>query len=837
MVRRTEKPQRYGKGGRFGGTQISRAGISAIQQQSKTTTDALKQQAAQDLQIAKTQIGGMERKYKTEEQQANKLYKLEVDAPYKARSKALKTNAETEIKSYKDQAAEYDRLAGVWGRLSPSLAKNFQTLAQNTEDYIATTNAIDEFNTLASDGTLDKIKYTYNRVGQNNVLDNVANQQTKLLDQALNGDLDAEQEFDYIGQVMKTRNPVLQKLFYNDIKTNFDSIEQDMLASVEEQGGIDKLTATRLYQTRAIQLLDRLGINPKSETGFKVQELFRQKGLVKESQLSLEQQYMDRTAVIDTGINQITAALDSGNYNEAQAIWKTVQNNVYSLPVKNKEGVYARKITLNKADEFYAWAESLVGDSRFSGEAGWIKYQQVVLGITDESPNGYEITGATGNKTAKHNRIIGKHPNFLIGLREAWEKADRSNTKALEHVNDRRLQAEAKPYILKLNNGSYKNVDGSIKPEFYSDWQRTNGNKYAREAFGELIGYDSENVDENTFNSTLLQSYRSGDIMAAYMTWATDYSDETQEIGFIMRDLGELARSRGTEVKGLDEKLLPFFETKLKKVLGADSLEDVMDESSTDKAREMLGATLAVFSETAGTNKTVEERFNDAVSVVDVLLGIDSKTGVPVPFDNSSYRGQGVFRQKRTKDGKVLFVRDSGVVFNGITSIEINDRLTGMFGAQKKNDARAQSLKNLIMEQVEDDHVSASDYINFLEGKSHNNRFLNHLETEHFNEVSPIKIKNDLKQSISTSVEETFKAAGKDITEAKKKALQWGADEWCDNILGPTANGVYGKSLSKQAFGVCMKALTTQAESQGVPLHMFLLDRNDPRIQKFIRGQ
>ena len=288
MVRRTEKPQRYAKGGRFGGTQLSRAGISAIQQQSKTTTDAIKQQAAQDLQIAKTQISGMERKYKTEEQLANKLYKLETDAPYKARSNALKTINNTEQKSYKDQAAEYDRLAGVWGRLSPTLAKTFQTLAQNTEDYIATTNAIDEFNTLASDGTLDKIKYTYNRVGQSNALDDAANQQTKLVEQALGGDLEAEQEFDYMGQVMKTRNPVLQKLFFNDIKQNFDSIEQDMLASVEEQGGIDKLTATRLYQTRAVQLLNRLGINPKSETGFKVQELFRQKGLVKESQLSLE---------------------------------------------------------------------------------------------------------------------------------------------------------------------------------------------------------------------------------------------------------------------------------------------------------------------------------------------------------------------------------------------------------------------------------------------------------------------------------------------------------------------------------------------------------------------
>ena len=157
-----------------------------------------------------------------------------------------------------------------------------------------------------------------------------------------------------MGQVMKTRNPVLQKLLFNDIKTSFDSIEQDMLASVEDD--IDKFTATRLYQTRAIQILNRLGINPKSETGFKIQELFRQKGLVKESQLSLEQQFIARTAVIDGGLNQIEAALEADNYAEAQAIWKTVQNNVYSLPVKTREGVYSRKVTLNKADEFYSWA-------------------------------------------------------------------------------------------------------------------------------------------------------------------------------------------------------------------------------------------------------------------------------------------------------------------------------------------------------------------------------------------------------------------------------------------------------------------------------------------------
>ena len=820
MVRRTEKPQRYGKGGRFGGTQISRAGISAIAAQSKTTTDALKEQARQQKEIDKTTIAGMDRSNKLKLQNAQDVYKIETDAPYKARMNALKTNAQVQIKSYKDQAEEYDRLAGVWGRLSPTLAKQFQSLAQNTEDYIATTRAIDEFNTLASDGTLDKIKYTYNRVGQSSALDDAANQQSKLVEQALGGDLEAEQEFDYMGQVLKTRNPVLQKLLFNDIKTNFDSIEQDMLASVE--GDIDKFTATRLYQTRAVQILNRLGINPKSETGFKIQELFRQKGLVKESQLSLEQQFMDRTAAIDGGLNQIEAALESGNYAEAQAVWKTVQNNVYALPVKGRDGTYSRKVTLNKADEFYTWAESVVGDSRFAGEAGWIKYKKVVLGIDENNEYGYEITGATGNKNAKHNRIIGKHPNFLIALREKWENADSANTKAIEHVNDRRLQAEAKPYIDKIDSGYYFNPDRSIKQEFYSDWQKTNGNKYAREAFGVMIGYDAENVDQNTFNSTLLQAYRNGDLMATYMTWAVDYNDEKQAIGFIIKDLQGLAQAKGTEVTGLDEKLLPFFEKKLAKVLGADSLEDVMDESSTDKAREMLGATLAVFAETAGSGKSVEERYNDAVSVVDVLLGIDSKTGTAIPFDNKGYRGEGAFKQKRTKEGKVLFVRDSGVVFSNITSIEINDRLTGRFGNELKGENRQTALMNLISQQVKDGNVSTDDFYNFINGQPQNNRFLNHIESEQLGDVNGVMLKNAIKSKLNTK-------AGQ-----KKTAIQWGADEWCNYHLGPTADGVYGKDLSKQAFGVCMEALKKDAAVQGVELYQLLLNKQirDKFLQK-----
>ena len=88
MVRRTEKPQRYAKGGRFGGTQLSRAGISAIQQQSKTTTDALKEQARQQKEISQMQITGMDRRNKLMQKNAEEVYKLETEAPYKARMNA-----------------------------------------------------------------------------------------------------------------------------------------------------------------------------------------------------------------------------------------------------------------------------------------------------------------------------------------------------------------------------------------------------------------------------------------------------------------------------------------------------------------------------------------------------------------------------------------------------------------------------------------------------------------------------------------------------------------------------------------------------------------------------
>jgi len=789
------KPQRYGKGGRFRGPTISRAGISAIEQQSKRTTDALKQQALQQKNLDKMMISDLDRKNKLEQKNADELYKLEVDAPYKARMNALKTNAETEIKSFKDQAAEYDRLAGVWGKLSPSLAKTFQSLAQNTTDYIQTTQAIDEFDRISSDGTLEAAYYTFNRLGQSNAYDDAVDQRDKLHQEALKGDANAKQEFEYLSQVLKTNNPVLQKLLYRDIKTNFDGIEQDLLASVEND--VDKVTVTRLYQTKALQLLKQLGINPKSENGFKIQELFRNKGLIKERQLTLEQEYMSLNETINGGLTQIEASLDANDYASANAKWKEIQTSINALPVKNTEGVFSRRISLNKREDFEDWAKKQASSTKYSGPA---------------TPFGYEINGATGNKEAKYNRILGKFPNLEEELREHWAAEDQKTQKAIERINDRRLQFEAKPYRDKLNQGVYKNQTGTgFNEEFWNDWAKTNGNQYARNIFGEAIGYATGNIDQNTLTSTLVQEYKRGNMMSVYSAWATSYTDDKQDIGFVMRDLSGLAQSMGVEVTELDETLMTKFNAKVKKIYGHGTLDQTLDESGTTKAKEILGATLGIFSMSAGTGKSIEERFNDAEASINVLLGIDNKTGEVKDFDKDGFRGEGIFRQKRSNKMGVIFVRDAGLVFDGTTSIEIDDELKGKFNNDLTGKARENALMGIIQKQI--NNIDSVDLYNFLKGGKSNDRLLTHIIDEQMGDVDPIKFRNKLTQAMDVNA------------ELKKNAIQWGAKQWIDHHLGSTATG----SLEQDAFTIGIQALEKET---GVQAWEFFLN---PALRERLR--
>lgn len=783
--------RKYAKGGNPRFTQAN-DGLRAMQQQSKTIVDGLKTAALQQKQQDELMISGMDRKFKNEAENRKLLNEIEVETPFKLQKAALDRNKKSELKSLADQAKEYDNLAGVWGRLSPQLAKQFQGLAQNTKDFIQTNDAIDEFNKISSDGTLDKIYYLYDKVNAGKAYDDTVNIRSKAFEDFSKGELNAKADFDYLTHQLNIKNPISQKLLYKDINDNFARQEQD-IRGIAQQMGLDltKNNITKLYQFRSLEILKQLGINPKSEAGFKIQELFRTKGLVQENQLTLETDYMQLSENIDGGLKQIQAATD---YKTRNAKWKEIQTSIYALPVKDRNGTYSRQLTVNKKDVFLGWAKDQADNTMYQGVGGWEKFKSEVLGVTAENKHGYEITGATGNKTAKFNRILGKFPNMEAELYEYWSAADKKNAKAREYVEDNKYKAASIEYKTKLESGQYKNKDGAgYNDAFWNDWYASNGNKHARAVFAGALGYADDKHDVNTLNSVVIQAYKNGDFATVYGAWAKmDEADQT--IGFIYEDLKELAYINGVDINKLDNTLLSQMKLSIDKVYKHGTLDRTKDPSSNDIDRDALAQALAIYRNNKGKG-TTQERWEAATTAVDRMLGI-GPDGELVKFNELGYRGSGPFLQKQSKSMGVIFVKNSGQQFGDLSSIEIDGKLQGAFNRELTGEARQGALETIINDNFKDGSVPSTDLYNFLNNKPHNSALLNHLEDEQLGNVDPIKLRNSIKNKIDKKAETTN--------------IQWGAKQWCDEMLGPTATG----DLTKDSLAICVGAIEAQTGTQ-----------------------
>ena len=785
--------RKYAKGGNPRFTQVN-DGLRAMQQQSKTIVDGLKTAALQQKQQDELMISGMDRKFKNEAENRKLLNEIEVETPFKLQKAALDRNKKTELKSLADQAKEYDNLAGVWGALSPQLAKQFQGLAENTRDFVNTNNAIDDFNRISSDGTLDNYYYLYDKVNEGTAYDDAVNELSKNYKAAFeDGKLDAKADFDYLQNELKIKNPILQKLIVKDLTDNFSRQGED-IKGIAQQMGLDltKNNITKLYQFRSLEILKQLGINPKSEAGFKIQELFRTKGLVQENQLTLETDYMKLSDTINGGLKEIQAATD---YKTRNAKWKEIQTSIYALPVKDRNGTYSRQLTVNKKDVFLGWAKDQADNTMYQGVGGWEKFKSEVLGVTAENKYGYEITGATGNKNAKFNRILGKFPNMEAELYEYWSDADKKNAKAQEYIEDNKNKAASIEYKTKLEKGQYKNKDGTYNDAFWNDWYATNGNPHARAVFAGALGYADDKHDINTLNSIVIQAYKNNDFATVFGAWAK-MDDADQTIGFIYEDLKELAYSKGVELNQLDKVLLDQMKMNIDKVYKHGTLDRTKDTSSNNIHKEALGEALAIYRNSKGKGNA-DERWDLASTKVDRMLGI-GPDGELVKFNDEGYRGSGPFLQKQSKSMGVIFVKNSGQQFGNLSSIEIDDRLRskGLMRQELKGDARKTALMGIVQEQLK--NINKSDVYDFLKGGKTNDLLINHLLEDQMGDVDPIKFRNDLRDAIDVNA------------ELKKNAIQWGAKQWCDEMLGPTATG----DLTKDSLAICVGAVEAQTGTQ-----------------------
>lgn len=804
-------------------------GLRAMQIQSQTQTQALEQQKNQQKLFDAAYSTGLDRAAKVAEANRKLKRQIEVETPEKLRADALKRNNITQQNNFKVKIKEQQELAKMWGKLSPTLAANVQKAIGNAVDYFQTEAGIKEYEKELADGTVGSINQVYQKAKNKVDFLDFSQQRFQAINSYLKtGNIDDKQTFDYLTNVNSTRNPVTKEIFYMQHVKNFDGFERDFLKFAEQQGiPVDKKSVVGLYQFRAQELMKQNGINPKSELGLKLQNLYRQKGFTAENQFSLGEDYERNTRVINSYSESIKAISNENltindfggdeksfqdykkhQYERKNALFVDTIASVNARPIQKNDGTYSKPIVPNTRANIVGWAKSEMDNYN-----DFQTYLEHVMGVTPENPNGYLIPGA--DKDTPKNRILGKFPYLKQELADDFADRFRKKEKDQETLNKARNQTDALKYQQRMNDGYYKDNPDA----FFTDWEASNGNPYARELFAGSLGFKSQFINAETLNSTIVRAYKSGDTRLIYHAWAALPNEQQaisagnpQALGTIYKDLNDLSAHLGVPMIELDKYLGDLTEDIVREVEKDGALDKSSGPSASNLAQYIRSDILARYA--ADRNGTAEERYNRAKSAVDKELGYVN--GVLTNFTND-YRGSGKYKQKRGKSGatnKVIFMAFAGENFGNITSFEIDATLGNTRRAQ-----RLEGLVDLVREDLVSEKPTISDaqIYSLLKTGNTNNRLLQHLLEENtLNGVPKEDFVNGIKNIAETSA------------KTKKSVMQWGGDRWClENISELSAPAIGTLTNNQKALQVCVESIENNFD---MPAWEFLLNAKNREL-------
>jgi len=808
-------------------------GLRAMQIQSQTQTQALEKRKNEQKLFDASYSTGLDRAAKAAEANRKLVQKIEVELPDKLRADALKRNNITQQNNFKVKIKEQQELAKAWGKLSPTLAANAEKAIGNAIDYFQTEAGIAEYEEELANGTVGSITQVYQKAKSKvDFLDFSQKRFDAAMKMVKTGSIDAKQDFDYLTHVNKSNNPVNKDIVLMQHKKMFDGHERDFLKFAEQRGiPVDKKTVVGLYQFRAQEFMKQNGINPKSELGLQLQNLYRQKAFAAQNQMSLADDYESNTQVINSFSERIKAlsmnseaqftradfnsdaeyeSVKKAFYNRKNALFVDSIASVNARPVQNRDGSYSKPIVPNTRANIVGWAKSEMDNYN-----DFQTYLEHVMGVTPENENGYLIPGA--DKDSPKNHILAKFPYLKQELADDFAERFRKKEKDQETLNKARQQTDALKYQERMNKGYYKDNPDA----FFADWEASNGNSYARELFAGSLGFKSQYINAETLNSEIVRAYRSGDTRLIYHAWAALPNEQQAltagnplALGSIYKDLNDLGAALGQPMIELDKYLLELSDKIVTEVERDGALDKSSGPSAANLAEYIRSDILARYA--ADRNGTAKERFDRAKASVDKELGYSN--GVLTNFVND-YRGTGKYKQKRGKSGatnKVIFMAFAGENFGNITSFEIDATLGNTRRAQ-----RLEGLVDLVESDAKSDNPTISDaqIYSLLKTGNTTNRLLNHLLQENtLNGVPKEDFVNAIKNIAETSA------------KTKKSVMQWGGDRWClENISELSAPAIGTLTNNQKALQVCVEAIENQFD---MPAWEFLLNaKNREQLQ------
>ena len=827
--------KRYASGGRNRNLKLD-TGIRAMQEESDRRVQALKGLEEQNRIQSRQRISDLESKEAKEANNRKLLNEIEVQKPRQLREKAIKQNAEVRIKNHERQAAENDKLAKVWAGLSPTLAKSFAGLVEQSELYRAKTGAIDDFNELIQSGKLAEI----NKLHSN--LKNQANSQEfmNLRHEAYRtGDKIGG---DYLTNTMKINNRFTKAMIFEDLKKNFDNVIQpDFHRFLQDNGLYKKEDILRHYQFRSQEFLEQYGIKPDSEIGLKVQQLFRNKGAIVENQMYLGHDYETHSSIIDTSKEELKALINTERPNEADYVgdpagYEKALKTYYSdanaifikgvtsqnqLPLKGKNGMYSINMAPNMRASIDTYLKNNLSDVRYtngeSNESGFEIFKEEMLGVNKDNPLGYLIPGAPVGSTKKSDYLLGKFPNLEQELKEEWKKENDTKLKTMEALKDDEQKAIGNQFKTRIDSGEFKGEMG-WDGKFWTFYEQHKGNKYVTSIANNYIGLSGDNIN---FDSAIVQSIRSNNIMEIATAFSmidekgSGYTDKDQKLEIAYKNWGELANHFKVDISQLDDWIDNTSKGIAVDMMGRDSISKSKTITQEGMEKQVTALLLSTYSTMQGEN--AEDRWNKSLELVKSMAGYgDGKTLQINSFDDNSVRGWGPLRHKQV-GSQIIFTNsaEAGRNYNGITELEINDMLSDenntIFDDETEvNYSNLERLSGVVQYGMREhsrsgEGISDQDLYDYLTTGSTKNELLNHI------------VKDRLGKNIPVS---EFKRSLEPLLDAKfyNKVVMMDGDEWCNYKFGPGSSNLSPKD---KPTAICVQTIEKQF---GIPAWEVLVD-------------
>jgi len=830
--------KRYASGGRNRNLRVD-DGLRVMQEQTDRKVRALKGLEEQNRIQTRQFISDYESKESREAKNRELLNKVEVQVPRKLREKSIKQNAEVRIKNYERQAAENDKLAKVWAGLSPTLAKSFEGLTKQSEEFLAKTGAIRDFNDLIESGKISEINKLHS------TLKGKANSQELMnfrYQRYANNDIEGG---DYLTDIIKVSNRFTKTLIFEDLKKNFDSVIQPGFHKfLQENGLYNRKDILQHYQLRAVELLEQYGIKPDSETGLKVQKLFRSKGAIVENQLNLGHDYEKHSSIIDTSKEELKAVIanerpdeadyvgDAAGYEKALKIYYSDANAIFikgvtsqnQLPLKGKNGMYSINMAPNMRASIQTYLENNLSDIRYTNgqenDSGFDLFKTEMLGVNKDNPLGYLIPGAPQGSKKKSDYILGKFPNLEQELKEEWKKQNDTKLGVLTSLKDDEHKAIGNEFQTRINSGEFKGEMG-WDGKFWTFYEQHKGNKYVTTIANNYLGLSGDNIN---YDSAIVQAIRTNNIMDIATAWTmmdekgSGFTDKDQKLEIAYKNWQELANHFKVDISELDDWIDNTAAGIFTDMTARDSISKTKTITQTGMDKKITALLLSTYSTMQGEN--AQDRWNKSLELVKSMAGYgDGKTLSINNFDENQYRGWGPLRHKQVGT-QIIFTNtgEAGVSFNGVSEYEINDMLDKDYDinifdeVNAKDYTDSERLLGVVAYGLKvnagtggQEGISFQDIYDYVKKGKTDNDMLNHLIDTRVGKSVPV---SQFKRDLTSIKNELF----------KDLVVQMDGDEWCNYKFGPGS-----KHLSPKDKPVAMCVQKIEKDF-GVPAWEILVD-------------